>query len=646
MNEETGLNTLGFIESNSLSYTEIQRDLTNFVNALSEDEKLGFKTLFEGTTSQILIEMLAAKSSDEIYHIITSRSENLLYYLNRKDSAIAISQNNAYSAFRGSNVKLSITMTPNSSITLSKMSSIGTAEDYDLIIIDDLELVKNKSVTFDVYLGTVKEQTVIADTEDYLIFRFTNSNISEQIALYLDGKEVPFTKNILEMLDDKYFCITNAYSGVDAIYLNKRLDFTHHYTNNSKLTLKYIEFIETQLSSIDIISQYGTITNVTQLSTSLEPESVSSIKANAQLYAETQNRIVARDDFHKVFQENNPEIKDAVGHDYSNAQVEVTYVKKNGELLTKAEYQSAYNNLYRRRAYGIPMCLLSHPDIMLNLDVNVILQLNSNASSIIETYVRQALAKYELQLGSTIDFAAIENELEDYKFIKIARVTPKYTEFTTNTFVPTGTTFRPSTPNGKLYVVKNALFLTGMSAPSWSTTIGSTTIDNDIIWIAEEKSYSPQPLWEANKSIRIQNIVWPSNVSNVQFRCIGYACKTGLSEPSWPTVKGQMIEDNQILWISVEKDATATTWTNSTIVEKGSIVNASYSTPVSYQAIEYMPKTSSIEPDWQTNENTFTYKNVQYAVINEEPDILNLSKSNIQLNWNQYVKFNETIQVI
>lgn len=58
----TGLNTLGFIQANSLTYTEIQNDLNTFIDALSADEKLGFKTLFEGTNSQILIELIAAKT--------------------------------------------------------------------------------------------------------------------------------------------------------------------------------------------------------------------------------------------------------------------------------------------------------------------------------------------------------------------------------------------------------------------------------------------------------------------------------------------------------------------------------------------------------------------------------------------------------
>lgn len=646
MSTNTGLNTLGFIQANSLTYTEIQRDLNTFINALSEDEKLGFKTLFEGTNSQILVELLAAKSSDEIYHIITSRSENLMYYLNRQDSAIAISQNNSYSTYRGSNIKLSITLTPDQTVTLAKMSSIGIAEEYDIIITEDLDLTEGQTVTFDAYIGHLNEQTLVADTEDLLVFRFTNPNISEQIALYLNGAEVPITNNILEMTDDKYFCITNAYSGVDAIYLNKRTDFTHRYTNNSQLTLKYIEFFDIQLNSIDIQSMYGEITDVKQAAATVQPESVASIRTNSPLYAETQNRIVARDDFHKVLQYSNPEIVDTAGHDYSNAIVEVTYVKENGELLTNEEYQAAYDNLYSRRAYGIPMCLLEHPDIMLNLNVQVILQLNTGSSAIVPQYVRKVLAQHELQLGALIDFSVIENELESYNFVQTARVIPNAITYAPSELVPEGTVFKPSTENGKLYVVRNPLFLTGSVSPSWSTAINSETIDNDIIWVAEEKGYAPQPNWEASKSIRKENVCWVPSIPNVQFKCVGYTYKTGASEPEWPQTEGAFVKDGQIMWVAISKNITATQWTASTIIEKGEVINSTVSSPVSYQAINYIPRTPAEEPSWKTNLNVFTDKNIQYAVINQTYDPTNASASNIQLNWNQYVRFNETIQVV
>ena len=641
----TGLNALSFIKANSLTFAEIQRDIDTFIEALSEDEKLGFKSLFEGTSSQILIELLAAKSSDEIYHIITSRSENLLLYLNRQDSAIALSQNLGYATNRGSNIKLRLTITPDETAVIQKMSSIGIAEEYDLIVMEDIELTKGQTIDVDVYLGTVKEQTLTATTEDLLVFRFTDQNVSEQIALYLNDEEVPTSKNILDMVGDKYYCSTNAFSSVDAIYLNRNKDFKYRYANGSKLTLKYIEYQEIVLNSIDIQSTYGEITNVTQLSGTIKPETVSSIRTRAVLYAETQNRIVARDDFAKVFEQTNPEIADAVGQDYDNAHVEVTYVKRNGELLTEQEYQAAYDNLASRRAYGIPMCLLSHPDIMLNLNVQIILQLSSGTSSLIPVYVRQVLAQHELQLGYTIDFSTIENQLEGYNFVKTARIVPNYTTYVGNTLSPEGTVYRPSTPNGKLYVVRNPLFLTGAQAPSWPTKIGDTVEDNDLIWTCEEKSYAPQPKWEADTAKRLENIVWVDGL-NTQYRCTGYTYKTGLEEPEWPTEEGAFIEDNQILWIAITKNVTADKWAGSTITEKGHVVNPTADSPVSFQAINYIPRTPSVEPDWQTGVQVFTDKNVQYAVINETYDLNKPSASSIRLNWNQYVKFNEVIKIV
>lgn len=642
---DTGLNTLGFIASNSLTYTEIQNDLNTFINALSEDEKLGFKTMFEGTNSKILVELIAAKSSDEIYHIITSRSENLLMYCNRLDSATAIAQNSHYNVGRGSNIKLSITLTPSETRVLSKMEPIAAAEDYEVVIVDDLELTAGQPITFDAYIGEIKEQTLIADSEDLLVFRFTNPNISNQIALYLNGSEVPITTNSLEMLNDKYFVMTNAYGGVDAIYLNKQTNFTHRYMNSSQLTCKYIEFSNIVLNSIELDSYYGTITNVKQLLGTIQPESVSSVRTKAVLYAETQNRIVARDDFAKVFEESNPEILDAVGKDYSNAQVEVTYVKEGGTLLTNEEYQAAYNNLHHRRAYGIPMCLLSHPDIMLNLNIEVVLQLLSGNSALVKDYVRQVLANHEFQLGGIINFSTIENELEGYEFVKTARILPRYTVFKANTLSPEGTIYQPSTPNGKLYVVRNPLFLTGVNPPSWPTQIGAEVEDNDLIWKCEAKSYTNQPLWSAKEPKRINNIIWVDGL-NVQFRCIGYTYKTGATEPTWPTERGQFVSDGQILWVSVTKNITAPTWTGNTITEKGMIVNSTVQSSLSYQAINYIPTTPENEPAWTTGDQLFTSDSIQYSVINQTYDPLNTSASNIRLNWNQYVIFNETITVV
>lgn len=641
-----GLNTLGFIQENSLTYTEIIADLQNFVDALSEDEKLGFKTLFEGTNSKILMEMIAAKQSDEIYHIITSRSENLMYYLNRLDSAIAIAQNSSYSVYRGSNIKLGLTLTPDETIVLPKFSTIATTEEYNIVVDKEYELVQGEQIYIECYLGNVKEQELTATTEDLLVFRFTNQNVSEQIALFLNNNEVPITKNIIEMLDDKYFCVTNAYNSVDVIYLNKNKEFTHRYTNGSKLLLKYIEYQNITLNSIDIQSVYGEISDVKQLSNTIKPETIQSVRNRALLYAETQNRIVARDDFAKVFEISNPEIIDADGQDYDNSRVEVTYIKNNGELLSDIEYQAAYDNLYRRRGYGIPMCLLSHPDIMLNLNIIVLLQLTQANSPTISSYVRQVLSKYELKLGQTINFSDIEHDLESFNFVKVARILPDYKNFSASEKAPEGTTFIPTEPNGKLYIVRNPLFLTGKQAPSWSTEIGSKTTDNDIIWQCEAKSYAPHPNWTAETPIRKENIVWSPTLTSVQFKCVGYTYKTGLTEPKWPTVEGQYVEDNQILWIAIKKNVTAKNWQQSTITEKGDIVNSTVSTSLSYQAINYIPTTPSTEPLWKTNSSLFTDKNIQYAVINQTFNDDKPEESNIKLNWNQYVKFNETIRIV
>lgn len=641
-----GLNTIGFIKSNSLTYTEIQNDLNRFIEALSEDEKLGFKTLFEGSSSQILIEMIAAKMSDEIYHIITSRSENLMYYLNRLDSAIAKAQNVSYPVFRGSNVKLRLTITPNTSVLLHPLDIVGTAEDFGLIVDKDIALKEGDTITFDAYLGNLNEQSLTVTSSDFAVFRFTNQNISEQIALYLNDEIMPTTSNILEMTDDKYFCITNAYTGVDVTYLNDRPDFIHKYANGDKLTLKYIEFANIAMDSVDVTCHYGDIEDIKQVNKTLDFETIESIRNKANLYAETQNRIVARDDFQKVFEVSNPEIANAVGHDFSNAQVEVTYVKYDGTLLTGLEYEAAYNNLYNRRAYGIPMCLLEHPDAMFNLELDVILQLVSGSTAVVAPYVRQVLENYELRLGETIDFTSIEYDLESFDFVKTARVYPKTTTFEPNALVPTGTTIAPTYENGKIYVVRNPLFLTGADQPSWDKTIGGLTEDNDIIWQCEERAYTQQPIWSAKTAKDKESIVWLAEDTTVQFRCIGFTYSTGGMEPAWPTKLGEHVSDGRILWTAIEKDATALTWLPNKHTSKGDVVNSTSNTSFSYQAINYVPRMPKVEPRWSSQGNTFIDGEVEYAILDENFDDLHPSNSLLTLKWNQYCKFKENIQVV
>lgn len=640
-------NTLGFIKQNSLTYTEIERDYQTFLDALTEDEKLGFKTLFAGTNSKILLDILSAKTSAEIYHIITSREETYLQYCNRLDSATAISQSKGYNTKRGSNIKIRLTIVPSESMTLAKFEPICLVEDYDLIVTEDTELVAGKPKVIDTYLGKVKEQTLIADSEELLIFRFTDQNISDQIALYLNGEEVPHTTNILEMIDDKYFCISNAYSGVDAIYLNKRTDFTHRYYSGSTLTLKYIKYEDIKLTSIEVESLYGDITSIEQISSTIKPETTASIKVNAQLYAEAQNRIVAREDFPKVLRSFNQSISDAVGHDYTPAIVQVTYVKNDGQLMSQEEYQQCYDYLYKRRGYGIPMCMLMHPDVMLSLNIKVFLKLINNDTENIDELVRKVLSNHEFKLNDTIDFSAIEYELEGYKMIETARIKPDFKVFEADTKMPEGTIIQPTTPNGKLYVVRNIQNITGEEEPDWPIGDGDRVVDNNILWECRTKSYSAQPIWRPEMPVVKGLIVWPTDTtSSYEYVCAGFTYRTGSEQPIWPNEEGALVVDNQIQWMAVPKSLTATQWYANSIIEKGKTINATYARDVSYQAINYIPTSPSVEPDWATDESLYTDDGIQYVVINEEYDPDNPSLSNIQLAWNQYVKFNETVTIV
>ena len=67
---------------------------------------------------------------------------------------------------------------------------------------------------------------------------------------------------------------------------------------------------------------------------------------------------------------------------------------------------------------------------------------------------------------------------------------------------------------------------------------------------------------------------------------------------------------------------------------------------MSYQAISYIPTTSDTEPTWSTTGTLFDDGNIQYAIMDKVRDNDNPLAYNMQLNWNQYIKFNESVVVV
>ena len=138
----------------------------------------------------------------------------------------------------------------------------------------------------------------------------------------------------------------------------------------------------------------------------------------------------------------------------------------------------------------------------------------------------------------------------------------------------------PTTPNGYSYIVTSA----GKSAvnePSWTTTIGNTTIDKPEIW-------------EAMKSYILNDRVTATTPDGVtQYKCTN-AGQAGDTEPTWDTVIGHTTTDEP------------SDWTASTYVSSGTIRIPT--TPNGYRYVVTNPgNTGNVEPSWNTVVGGITY---------------------------------------
>ena len=642
-----------FINNTSLSYTTLTEEVLAWLQNLDDYDK--WKDLFSGSNGTILVEMLAAQAANEYFKIYGSRQENFMAYLSKRISAIAIAQNYGYSVTRGTNMKLTINVTPNSSLYLKALTPIGTCGDYDLTLVNNTSFVEGTPVNVDVYIGNVKTQTLTANSENLLTFRFSNNNISDVVQLYLNdetcsGNPLPYSTQLLDLLNDKYVGISNAVGGVDVMYLNTRDTAQYKYHSNSTLTLQYLEYAEVNYSSTTLEFDYGDINSLVSQTNTIVQEETKSIQINGPLYAETNRVICARKDFQNVMKTLNSSFIDANSTDYSNPIVQVTYILNNNMLLTDAEKASLLQLLSPMRCFGVPMCYISDPTVN-NFTINTTLKLMnlSNTNFVAEDIVNEVFAQFTQKLGTTIDLALIEHDLEDYDYIKTARSSFATTVWTAKGLIKPGMIISPTVDNGFNYLVLGFNYTTGTTQPVWPTTIGDTVIDNNIEWTCIPLDKNAVPIeWTANTSFNLFDKCVPTVSNDCAYQINRFIDKSSGVEPTWNTTVGEITYDvsatqsvyNGIAWLTVPKVSTANSWQANTSYSTGTIVNdLANAFDVSFQMINPVNRFSVTEPVWTTTEDIFMVDNVIFSKITQNPTLLGLA-------WDNYATFTHNISLV
>ena len=620
------------INLQSISLTSAFNSIISFFKSLDAPQQV--KNLTQGAEGTFLIRMLANIFSTLSYRIVAQCRENYLSTAALTSSNIGLAVNLGYSAYRGSNLKRKIQLIPNGNYTLPKLALIGTYNDtYGIYTLDHYDLEEGKAIQIDTVVGNIKEEKFTAGTSDIKVFTLFTTGISEDYVLYEGSQEVPTTKVIKEMTEDKFLVRTNPYSSVDIIYLNTFTGAKYTYGTDTEFTIRYIELADVGVSPYtDAMFNYGTLKDYYNISIYLPFESVESMKVTAPLDHETQNLIRSKQDYANRMREIIPTVHDSSYYAITPTYTQITYLKDDFTLLSESEEEQVQTLLKKENYFGTPL-----PDIVpprrevAHLDIQVALKnkykniadVNLDIENILESY-------YDAILGSTFSTYDLERRIEALSYVRYARVGHFINDREPNTMYQLGYIL---TEDDQTYIASKVLGLSGDSIPNWNFPVtgeegsaidtGLETTDGSIIWRAYKRlpnmptlDFSPRL---SNMQYGIGDFVYDDqNAPDYMFKCVDVIKSSGFTAPDLTYAEvGQFFVDGAIVWVAKNRieGSEVSDWEATTNYSLGQSVNVPSNSDLSLECVSYRGATGTSpnlefeKPYYDVlaqSENTFT----------------------------------------
>lgn len=631
------------LDLQSLSLTSAFNSIVNFFRSNENNSK--WRDLSTNSEGTFLIRMLANVMSTLSYRIVAQSRENYLSTAALASSNIGIAVNLGYSAFRGSNLKRLIQITPNGNYTLPKFSVIGSySENYDILTLDDVELKEGVTTTIRTVVGNLKEESFIAGTSEIKIFSLFTTGISEDYILFKDNIEVPTTSTMKDMIDDRYLVRTNPYLSVDIAYLNTFSTAKYRYGTGTEITIRYVELADVPVAPYsNNMFMYGTLGDVVTISPFIPFESVDSMKVTAPLDHETQNLIRSKSDYASRLQEIIPSVIQVNWKALTPTYTLITYLKDDSTLLTgttsfpgnatetkerllNTEVEEARVILKNENYFGTPLPDITIPrrevaDIIIQIVLKDVYKnisdINLDIQNILSNY-------YNKELHIIFNIYELERIIENLSYVKYARVSFKVNERKPNTNYQLGHIIEV---DGKYYKASKILGYTGVSEPSdgWPIPLNPPAeIDTDII-VKDGSLY-----WKCFKRLLnmpssvisqrmpstqygLGDYMFLSQYPDYMFKCVDIAKTTGGISPDTKGHEiGDFIVDGGIVWVVKERvnDDNTGTWASLTQFQLGQTVNAKGD--YSLECISYTGSTGT--------EETIDFELEEYQVLAQDQD--------------------------
>ena len=592
----------------SLSLTSVFNSIVGFFR--SQDNAGKWRDLTNSNEGTFLIRLLSNVVSTLSYRIVAQSRENFLSTAALPSSNIGISVNLGYSAFRGSNLKRKIQLLPTGSFTIPKLGVIGTYNDqYDIIALEEVSLVEGEPVDVNVVVGKIKEESFTAGTSAIKCFSLFTTGISEDYVLYVGSLEVPTTKVIKEMTEDKYLVRTNPYSSVDIMYLNTYEGAKYTYGTGTEITIKYVELkdIEEVPFTDSMFVNFGVLQDVTNISQYLPFETVEEMKINAPLDHETQNLIRSKQDYANRLSEIVPAVIDVNWKALTPTYTLIVGLKNDFTLVSASEREGVIELLKKENYFGTPLPDITNPrrevanlqiDIALNTKYKNIADINEDINNILANF-------YDMRLGSTFNTFDLERKVESLSYVKYARVGHVVNKRVPDANYQVGYILEN---DGQTYIASKILGMTGIGTPSWNVPLvapseidtGLETTDGNIIWRAYKKlpNMPDDCYYERQDSTQygIGDYVFDPNLPGYMFKCVDLIKSSGYEEPDISLLElGEFVTDGSLVWVTKERSETYSNWQSTYNYRLGDSVNVGSSSEMSLECVSYTGTVDSEE---------------------------------------------------
>ena len=617
------------VDPTSLSESAIFDDLVNFVNSRPDADS--WQTFFESGVGVSVLKLMSGLSAYYTYNNIVGRREAYIQYAINRSSIIGGAQQLGYSAFRGKNPVVSLTITPNFTGTIERFSVVGAVKSQELVALETKVVNLGESTTIQCVVGDLKSDVVTASGTLPALFRFTGSGtVSDNLRVLVGGTEVDISESVIDIQNFKYIVQTNAVGSVD-VFSDNSLNLPTRYDTNTDITLEWVELKQADFEDADFIFNFGDITNVNTESVFQAKEDKELIRINSRLQNEVQKVIRAREDQPKQFRQLDTRIIDATAEDVSAAVMRIYYLLENNFLLTEQEKLDLVEEFNQFRPHGLQPPLIGDPlRRKITIAISATLENTSGDPDSDIKAITQALGD---GLNTTINLANLERDIEALPNIKVARPSISGETWVNDKQYEVGEFVKDFPDNGRIYSVFEILYFSGGSEPTWPTTIaGEIITDNDLVFKSIAKDDTAGILdWSASTIYRVGDQVKPTVANGFIYEVTETLNTSGASEPTWPGLagqnptqaQGQFAYDGDILWISRPQAGSPTVWSASTIYKKGDTIIptdqvASDTEGVMFQAFAYLGTSNSGSPIFPTALNQ-TVQDNNILWISQDP---------------------------